>query len=255
MASTVSVIVLFILVSFSASPVAEAQQPKVYRIGVLSLVSTPAHEAPVFSGATHNQLFLRTLEQLGYTEDENLVIERRFAGGEMSQLPELAMELVRLQPDLILVESTPATFAAQKATSTIPVVFTLAASPVRNGFVASLSRPGGNLTGYYWSLGYAFKWAELLKELVPGLTRVARMCPTEEIKRCRNPGLDDAATKIGLEMEVMEVNGPENFDRFYAAAESAGVGAVLITPMASTASWKCCSSSASGQIRPVSSPT
>ncbi len=227
-------LVVVLLGSAISSVCSAAARPgETYRIGVLSLTSAPEHEAPVFSLVEANELFLRTLGEFGYREGENLLIERRFADGKMDRLPELAKDLVQLGPDLILIESTPATFAAQEATNQIPLLFSLSANPVSNGFVTSLARPGGNMTGYFWNFTYATKWLQLLKELSPELRRVARLCPAEEIERCKGPWLEEEARQLDLEIEVMEAQGSEDFDRFFDAAESVGFDAVLVSPMAS----------------------
>src|SRR6266702_4779750 len=154
------------LLLLAAPLAAEAQPPgKVYRIGYLATIPPPAHLW---------EALLDGLRERGYSEGRNLVFERRFSEGNAERFPEFAAELVRLRVDCILVTTTPAALAAKHATQTIPIVMTAAIDPVGAGLVASLARPGGNLTGLS-SLGpeLSGKRLELLQEVVPGLTRVA----------------------------------------------------------------------------------
>src|SRR5574341_502746 len=124
-----------------ALPAAAAQQPgKVHRIGYLRGSSPQA-------AASHLEAFRQGLRELGYIEGQNIVIEQRHASGELGRLPTLAAELVQLNVDVIVVGGTSDAIAAKAATTTIPVVFTLVGDPVGTGLVASLARPGGNLTG------------------------------------------------------------------------------------------------------------
>src|SRR5262245_32486385 len=150
-----------------AVPLAAAAQPpgKVYRIGYLGTNPPP----PDWWDA-----LLDGLRERGYSEGRNLVFERRFSEGNAERFPKLAAEMVQLRVDLILVHTTPAAIAAKHATQTIPIVFPTAIDPVGAGLVASLARPGGNLTGLS-SLApeLSGKRLELLKRAVPRMTRVA----------------------------------------------------------------------------------
>ena len=149
--------------------VALAQRPpKVQRVGLLML-TTPAaasHIAAAFTGA---------LRELGHVEGKNVVVEYRWAEGQPERFPALAAELVRLRTDLIIASSTAAAEAARKATTTIPIVMVNAADPVEAGLVRSLARPGGNVTGLsaYLTPEIRAKQLQLLKEALPGLSRVA----------------------------------------------------------------------------------
>lgn len=150
------------------APLAGEAQPagKVYRIGWLDAQPGPygLFEAP----------FLRALSELGRVEGRHFVVEYRYAGGSDERLPSLAEELLGLNVDVIVSVTTPATIAAMKATRTIPIVFAAVADPTASGFVASLARPGGNVTGVSLILhDIAGKLFELLSELVPGISRVA----------------------------------------------------------------------------------
>jgi ABC-type uncharacterized transport system substrate-binding protein len=159
----VSVLATFILASFH---IAEAQQPKkVYRIGFLSTDPLPAQ--------SWNAL-LDGLRERGYIEGRNIFFERRFSEGKAERFPEFAAEMVRLKVDIIIVTTTPAAFAAKNATQTIPIVIPTAIDPVGAGLVASLARPGGNITGLSLTQDRAFtgKWLERVKEMLPQVSRV-----------------------------------------------------------------------------------
>jgi len=159
--------IVMLTLSLLAAPLAtEAQPPgKVYRIGYLAPDSPPAHLW---------EALLDGLRERGYLEGRNLVFERRFSEGQAERFPELAAELVRLRVDCIIVPTTPAALAAKHATQTIPIVITAAIDPVGTGLVASLARPGGNLTGLsVLAPELNGKRLELLKEVVPGMNRVA----------------------------------------------------------------------------------
>src|SRR5713226_3934481 len=141
---------------------AEAQQPtKVHRIGYLTGVSLSTISARV-------EAFRQGLRELGYVEGKNIVIEWRFAEEKLDRLPALAAELVRLKVDIIVTAGPQATRPAKQATSTIPIVMAQDPDPVGNGFVASLARPGGNITGLAtFAPELSGKQLELLKETVP----------------------------------------------------------------------------------------
>jgi putative ABC transport system substrate-binding protein len=163
---TIGLIVTLAL-GFLVVPLAVEAQPvgKVYRIGFRSTDPPLAHLW---------EALLDGLRERGYREGQNLVFERRFSEGHAEHLPELAAELVRFRVDCLIVTTTPAALAAKHATQTVPIVMTTAIDPVGAGLVASLARPGGNLTGLS-GLGAALneKRLELLQEVVPSLTRVA----------------------------------------------------------------------------------
>jgi putative ABC transport system substrate-binding protein len=218
-----------------ANPVAVAQEAgRTYRLGLLTIIPRPTDQAsPIYSDAPTTDAFLAALRASGYVEGKGLTFERRFADGKLDRLPVLAAELVQLNLDAILTESTPATAAAQKATSTIPIVFSVGADPVEEGFVASLARPGGNLTGFYWGT-YSLKSLQMLQEIVPGLERVAVACPTAELERCSAfpAPVRQEARRMGMALEMMEVTGPEAFDAFFESVRLAGAEAVLVASMA-----------------------
>ena len=151
-----------------ATPVAAQTPPagKVWRIGWLS---PPSGEA----GASELDALRQGLRELGYVEGRNIVIDARWAAGDQARLPALARTLVDLKMDVICTAGTPATLAAKQATSKVPIVFGRAAFPEQTGLVASVARPGGNLTGVAWIGPEYGKRLELLREVTPGLSRVA----------------------------------------------------------------------------------
>jgi len=147
------------------------QQGKVWRVGFLSQRRVEISDSDFAYGS-----FRQGMRELGYVEGKNLVIEWRSGEGKTERLPALAAELVRLKVDLIVAASTPGVAAAQKATTTIPIVMASILDPVGSGFVASLAHPGGNITGrknFFGDLGP--KHLEMLRGVVPKLTRVAML--------------------------------------------------------------------------------
>lgn len=159
-----------LLIAFAASALAPRvghAQAKVYRIGILQAATR--EDATKLSG----EPFLSRLAQLGFVEGRNLVVEARYAGGQLERLPALAAEILATKPDLIFAPPAPATATVKALTSTIPVVFCFVNEPVALGFAQSLARPGGNLTGLSnFSVEIAAKRIELLKELAPKLNRL-----------------------------------------------------------------------------------
>ena len=213
----------------AAPRAAEAQQAgKVWRIGVLagSPPTTPEAARP------WEALMLR-LRELGYVEGQNLVVERRWAEGRADRYHELAAELVALKPDVIIAAFTPSVSAAKRATSTIPIIMAIAGDPAGTGLVASLSRPGGNITGMSLqnSPELAGKRLELLKEAFPGLSRVGllvnRTLPHRDfIWR----DLQRAAVLIGVKLEPFEVRGPEDFSGGLTTKGSEAFEALVVHP-------------------------
>ena len=164
------------------------------------------------------------MNELGWFEGRNITIEPRY--GRKEQMRELAAELVRSKVDLIMTDSTPASLAAKEATATIPIVFLVAADPVARGLVASLARPGGNLTGYVIG-SYEEKMLETLKAALPRLSRVARPAGGFLF-----PDVERAAKGLGLELLGVEGLIPDRFDLFLASARKAGADALLIPNIA-----------------------
>jgi putative tryptophan/tyrosine transport system substrate-binding protein len=183
---------------------ARAQQPyRMRRMGVL-LGNAEDHETQSWIAALREEL-----GKLGWTEGRNIEIDIRWAAADVASMKRFAKELVALQPDLILTQSTPAAGAMLEQTRTIPIVFALVADPVGSGYVASLPRPGGNATGFtpiVSSLGG--KWVELLKEIAPRLARVTLLFnpPTATFVQAYLGPFKAAAASVGVEAIVAPVN-------------------------------------------------
>ncbi|MFQ5567573.1 MAG: ABC transporter substrate-binding protein, partial [Paracoccaceae bacterium] len=165
--------------------------------------------------------FRQGLRDLGYVEGQNIVIEWRSAEGKYDRLPALAAELVDLKVDLIVATATQASRAAKEATTTIPIVFIAVARPVRVGLVKSLARPGGNITGFSSLVpeGFAGKRLEVLKETVPGLTRLAVLVnPTNVAHPAVIQDLSVAAEKMGVTLQILEATRPDDLESAFDAA-------------------------------------
>jgi len=210
---------------FAAPLVAEGQQAgKVPRIGWLG---GPTRE----SAEPFVQAFQRGLKDLGWVEGQNIVIEWRFAGGRAERLPDLAAELVRLQVDLIVVPSTPTALAAKNATKTIPLVTVGVGDPVGLGLVASLARPGGNITGLtsVVSPETAGKQLELLKEAVPKVSRVAVLWnPATPGTALFLKETEVASRALGVQLQSLEARSLNDFDSAFAAMTTKRAGALLV---------------------------
>ena len=202
-----------------------AQQAKIPRIGVL-ISARPS------TASRRIQAFQRGLRELGYVEGKNILIEYRYAEGKLESVPKLAAELVRLNVDIIVTDTSNATQAAKDATKTIPVVFTTANDPVGDGQVASLARPGGNLTGLsILALDLNGKRLELLKEAFPNVSRVGfltRMGPATGEQRFKEA--ETAAKGLGLRLQYVGAKGAEDLENAFDAAKRAGVQAILAHP-------------------------
>jgi putative ABC transport system substrate-binding protein len=206
-----------------ATTAQESKAGKTARIGRLSPLSAEADRPNL-------EAFRKGLRDLGWVEGQTFTIETRFADGKPEQLPGLAAELVRQRVDVILTGSSPGALAAKKATGTIPIVMVTTGDPVRDGLVTSLARPGGNLTGVT-SLGQALdaKRLELLKEAVPGVTRVAVLLEPSSFYTA--PFLrerEGAARALGIELRLLEVQDPSNLDKVLAAMPTERVGALMV---------------------------
>ncbi len=215
----------------AAPLVAQAQQAaKVPRVGYLSMLS---RSDPTFGRL--RDAFRQGLREHGYTEGQTLTIEWRFAEGRLEQLPELAAELVRLKVDLIFAETTPAARAAKQATTTIPIVFNPIADAVGEGFVASLARPGGNVTGLTQAAPeLSGKRLELLKETVPGMTRVGLLShpgvPSEAAVKSMLVQTEAAARALRVQLKYLQAHGPNDFARALAAMSRERVDGLILLP-------------------------
>ena len=192
-----------------------AQKPaKVPQIGYLS--AGPSGPSP------NIEAFREGLRVLGYVEGKTIVIEYRYAAGREDRLADLAAELVRLKVDLIVTDSSPAARAAQIATKTIPVVMAASGDPIGTGLIASLSRPGGNITGLtHLSPELSGKRLELLKEAFPKASRVAVLWNGANPDKASDFRETEAAARaLGVQIQSLEVRGPNDFDKAFAAATS-----------------------------------
>jgi putative tryptophan/tyrosine transport system substrate-binding protein len=223
--TTVGLFVILALSVLAAPVVAAAQQPtKVHRIGRLSPGLPPSQPSPSM------EAFRQGLRDLGYVEGQNLIIEWRWAEGREERLPDLAAELVRLQVEVIVVGGVTAIRAVQHATSTIPIVMAANYDPVGEGFIASLARPGGNITGLSW-LGAELpgKRLELLKETLPQSTRIAVLGnPANAAHDSWLHSLSAAARALGLHLHVVELPRADELDSAFAAITSAGADALIV---------------------------
>jgi putative ABC transport system substrate-binding protein len=202
---------------------AEAQQPKsVVKIGYLSVLSPS-------SDSTRIEAFRQGLRELGYVEGQNIAIESRYADGKLDQLPDLAGELVRLKVDVIVVGGSTATRATKNVTKLIPIVMAHGSDPVELGFVASLARPGGNITGLtHLAPELGGKRLELLKDIVAQLSRVAVL--TDPGTGGHGPQIKElevASPALGLQLQVVEVRAPNELERAFSAMTTGRAGAFI----------------------------
>jgi putative ABC transport system substrate-binding protein len=223
-ASALKAVLLLIGSIFVNIHFAEAQQPtKTSRIAFINASSPSAILA-------RYEAFRHGLRELGYVEGKNITIEYRYAEGKLDRLREIMAELVRLKVDLIVTAGPSATRAAKEATSSIPIVMALDYDPIGNGFVASLARPGGNITGL--SAVYpemSGKQLELLKEIVPGLAQVA------VIGTSTQPGnahavreTELAAAGFGVKLQYLDVLAPKDIEAAFGAAKKGRTDAMVV---------------------------
>jgi len=210
----------------AAPLVAWAQQAaRVYRLGLLggSPPNTPG-------GRRAWEGFFQGMRELGYVEGQNILVEGRFYGERTDQLPTLAAELVRLKVDVIVAGTPPAPEAAQRATSTIPIVMATHSDPVGSGLVANLAKPGKNVTGLS-TLGpeLVAKRLQLLKEAVPGISRVAVLSnPADTTQALLLREAKVAARSLKVHLQVLEVRAPSDFAGAFSAMTKERAGGVII---------------------------
>jgi putative ABC transport system substrate-binding protein len=198
------------------------QAQKVRRIGYLSA-------SPELSARGH--IFVQELRELGYVDGKNIFIEYRFAGGKFKQLPTLASELVRLNVDLIVAVVTQASLAAKAATKTIPIVMLGVSDPVASGLVASLARPGNNVTGTSAQIAEVQgKSLQLLKEVLPKLSRVAVLWnPSNAIFQAQMmQAAKNAAVTLGLELHAFGARNADELHSAFEAIRNSRVSALLV---------------------------
>jgi putative tryptophan/tyrosine transport system substrate-binding protein len=227
-------LMLTLALGFLVAPLcSNAQQPgKVYRIGFLSALFPPSE--PDWQ---QRSPFLQGLRELGWIEGQNMVIERRWAEMRFERLPALATELVQLKVDLIVAEASLEIAAAKKATTTIPVVMLTPFDAVETGLVASLAHPGANVTGMTsMTLDFDPKRLELLKETVPGSSRIAvlwcKAGPGSDflvgVGRRTWEGLQVTARTLGVHLHRLEAGEPDDYEGAFAAAISARAEAMVV---------------------------
>ena len=200
-----------------------AQQPTIPVIGLLG--SATAREwAPSVAA------FLRGLSEAGFAEGRDVAIEYRWAESQYDRLPSLAAELIQRQVSVIAALTTPSAIAAKAATTTIPIVFTTIADPVQIGLVASLNRPGGNLTGVtFLNVEIVPKMLELLHEVVPTATTMAALVnPANPNANTWSASLEVAARTLGLELNVLKASTEDDIDRTFATLIPLQVGGLVI---------------------------
>lgn len=218
----VGLIVTLALGVLAAPQAVDAQQAKkIPRIGYSTIASA----------ADNLEAFRQGLRALGYIEGQNITVEYRLAAGNVDRLPELAAELISLKVDVIVAVGTPDALAAQKATQTIPIITVASADPVGSGLVASLARPGGNVTGLSTFAGpeMSGKQLELLKEIVPKLTHVVVLAnpanpPTAGFLR----EAERAARSLGVQLRIVEARSPNDLDGAFSTIKKERAGALLV---------------------------
>ena len=224
MVSASKAFIISLVLGFLVAPImGEAQVPaKVPRIGFLSSRSPTDNPYP--------EAFRQGLSELGYVEGQTIAIEYRFAEGRPERLPALAADLVRLKVDVIVTGAPPAPEAAKQATSTIPIVFAVSGDPVAAGLVASLARPGGNITGLAnLAQEVVGKQLELLKEVAPKVSRVAVLQnPSNHVHPFVLRQAEGAARALGLQLQILEARTPAEIDAAFAAMRSQRAGGVLV---------------------------
>ena len=201
---------LLLAIAAAGLPVDAQQAPKIPKIGYLA-VSTPATVGHLVKA------FRQGLQELGYVEGKTFVLEVRYGEGKPERLPELARELVRLKPDVIVAGNDAAIAAVKRETRTIPIVMAFSTDPVGTGFVASLARPSGNVTGLSnVSAELSGKRLELLKEVVPGLSRVAFLWnPDARGNLLDYKETEAAARSLCLELQSVEIFRAEDLDQAF----------------------------------------
>ena len=208
-----------------AAPAGHAQQaPKAARVGVL------AGGGSLFDAGL--ETFRQRLRELGYALDKNLTLVVRSAEGRTDHLRELAAEIIQLRPDVIVVQGNAAVVALKQATTTTPIVMANVGDPVASGFVASLARPAGNITGLSnMAEGVSHKWVEMLKEVTPKVTRIAVLWDsrnTPHVTMWRE--IQVAGHALGVTPLAWEARGSDEIERAFSAMASERIGALIVLP-------------------------
>jgi putative ABC transport system substrate-binding protein len=220
--TVIAVLMLTLTLTVSVALLTSEAQPagKVPRVGVI--VETSAN-------AVHVTAFGQGLDELGYIEGQNIVVEYRYAHGLLDRVPQLAAELIGLDVDVLVVGGTVSAQSAKAVTRTVPVVFTLAGDPVGSGLVASLARPGGNATGLSNVVSeLSGKQLELLKAAAPRVSRVTVLYnPVNPVHRPVLDGAREAARALALELQFLEVRQPNQLASAFSALTAWRAGALL----------------------------
>jgi putative ABC transport system substrate-binding protein len=207
--------------------VARAQQPvTIRRIGILMNVAADDPEAQ-----DRNLAFLQALHELGWTEDRNVQVDYRWAAGDADRLRRYAAELVALAPAVVLASGTSTVGPLQRASATVPIVFAGVADPVGAGFVDSMARPGRNATGFIsFEYGLSAKWLELLKQVAPGVTRVAVLRDPDISGGTGQFGaIQSVAPSFGVELSPINVRDSGEIERAIAAFARSPNGGMILT--------------------------
>jgi putative tryptophan/tyrosine transport system substrate-binding protein len=207
------------------APLASDAQPpgQIRRVGILTAVAAPTIE-PL------HELLRQGLRERGYVEGQHIVLESRSVEGHYERLPALAAEMVALPVDVLVTWGTPATVAAKQATSTVPIIFFAVGDPVGSGIVASLARPGGNVTGVTnLTAELSAKQLELLKEIVPGLTQIAVLRnPRNPVSALNMRWTELAAQALGVQLHVVDVHDPSEFEAAFLSMTRERAGALTV---------------------------
>jgi len=215
---------IILAVSVTFAPLAAGAQPatKVPRVGILIAGSSP--------GQSYLSAFRQGLHELGYVEGQSIAIEYRWAEGKYERLPDLAAELVRLKVDVIVAVATPAVQAAKQATKAIPIVMLSVGDPVTTGFVVSVARPGGDITGLAnIASELVGKQLQLLREVVPTFSLVAVLWnPANPSTASQLREAEAAGRALGVRVQPLEAQSPSDIDRTFVAMTREHVGALLV---------------------------
>jgi putative ABC transport system substrate-binding protein len=203
---------------------ASGQAAQVYRIGYVSSASPnePGEKA-----------FREGLREAGYVEGKNVIVQARFAKGDPERLPELVAGVVAQKVDVLVVSSTRTALAAKRATTTIPIVFASVFDPVAAGIVASLARPGGNITGSAIGVGEGFggKWVELLKDAVPGVAHIAVLWNSaNESSAQAAREIQAAARSLNVTLDMLDAGTPVSLDKAFAAIGGGRAQGLVVAP-------------------------
>jgi putative ABC transport system substrate-binding protein len=221
--STIGRIITLILSLLTVPITSQAQQTAhVPRLGLLMLGSASEFVSSI-------DAFRQGLRDLGYVEGQNIMLESRYAEGRFERLPDLAAELIHLKVDVLVTSGSQPVQVLQHATSIIPIVGVILADPIGTGFAASFARPGGNITGLaFQNTDLSTKRLELLKEAVPWVTRIAVLWDVHNpASASAVRATQEAAQSLGVQLHLLEVHGPEDFDSAFDAAYKGRAQALL----------------------------